>query len=123
MQAGETGINNLRIYNPTKNGKEHDQDAIFIKKWVPELKNLDINFAHEPYLMTPLEQQMYDFTLGKDYPKPIVDLKKTRKRASDILWNLKKNSQVKEENKRILLKHTLSNRNILLTDNINSLTS
>ena len=65
---------------------------------------------------------MYDFTLGKDYPNPIVDLKKTRKNASDILWNLKKNPQVKEENKRILLKHTLSNRNLLLTDNINSLT-
>ena len=122
MQAGETGINNLRIYNPIKNGKEHDEDAIFIKKWVPELKDLETNFAHEPYLMTPLEQQMYDFTLGKDYPNPIVDLKKTRKNASDILWNLKKNAQVKEENKRILLKHTLSNRNLLLTDNIKSLT-
>ena len=72
--------------------------------------------------MTPLEQQMYDFTLGKDYPNPIVDLKKTRKNASDILWNLKKNPQVKEESKRILLKHTLSNRNLLLTDNIKILT-
>jgi deoxyribodipyrimidine photo-lyase len=72
--------------------------------------------------MTPLEQQMYNFTLGKDYPNPIVDLKKTRKKASDILWNLKKNSEVKKESKRILLKHTLSNRDILLTDNVNSLT-
>ena len=32
MQAGETGINNLRIYNPVKNGIEHDEDAVFIKK-------------------------------------------------------------------------------------------
>lgn len=31
MQAGETGINNLRIYNPIKNGIEHDEDAHFIK--------------------------------------------------------------------------------------------
>lgn len=123
MQAGETGINNLRIYNPIKNGKEHDEDAVFIKKWVPELKNLDTNFAHEPYLMTPLEQQMYNFTLGKDYPFPIVDLKKSRKKASDILWNLKKNSEVKKESQRILQKHTLSNRNILLSDNVKSLTS
>ena len=116
MQAGETGINNLRIYNPVKNGIEHDEDAKFIKKWVPELKKLDTFFAHEPYLMTPLEQQLYDFTLGKDYPNPIVDLKKTRKKASDILWNLKKNPEVKKESKRILLKHTLSDRNIMLRD-------
>ena len=116
MQAGETGINNLRIYNPVKNSIEHDEDAKFIKKWVPELKKLDTFFAHEPYLMTPLEQQLYDFTLGKDYPNPIVDLKKTRKKASDILWNLKKNPEVKKESKRILLKHTLSDRNIMLRD-------
>ena len=116
MQAGETGINNLRIYNPVKNSIEHDEDAKFIKKWVPELKKLDTIFAHEPYLMTPLEQQLYDFTLGKDYPNPIVDLKKTRKKASDILWNLKKNPEVKKESKRILLKHTLSDRNIMLRD-------
>tara|TARA_B100000787_G_scaffold159892_2_gene138440 strand:- start:16041 stop:17534 length:1494 start_codon:yes stop_codon:yes gene_type:complete len=118
MQAGETGINNLRIYNPIKNGIEHDKDAIFIKKWVPELKNLDTVFAHEPQLMTPLEQQLYGFFLGKDYPDPIVDIKNSRKKASDVLWNLKKNSEVKKENKRIILKHTLSDRNILLRHKI-----
>lgn len=114
MQAGETGINNLRIYNPIKNGIEHDEDAVFIKKWVPELRDLDTPFAHEPYLMTSLEQQFQNFFLGKDYPLPIVNIKETRKKASDTLWNMKKNSQVIKENKRILSKHTLSDRNILL---------
>ena len=110
MQAGETGINNLRIYNPIKNSLEHDVDAVFIKKWVPELRNLEAHFALEPYLMTPLEQQLYNFELGKDYPYPIVDIKSTRKKASDILWELKKDKVVQIENKRILRKHTISNR-------------
>ena len=114
MQAGETGINNLRIYNPIKNSTEHDADATFIKKWVPELANLPLAFIHEPYLMTPLDQQFNNFKLGEDYPYPIIELQSARKKASDILWNLKKNSTVLEENLRILKKHTLSDRNRML---------
>ena len=107
MQAGETGTNMLRIYNPIKNSLEHDPEAIFIKKWVPELRNLDIPFAHEPYLMTEMEQQFNNFNLGKDYPYPIVDMDTTRKKASDTLWNLRKNKKVRQESERILKKHTL----------------
>lgn len=114
MQAGETGINNLRIYNPIKNGIEHDPEAEFIKKWIPELANLNTHFVHEPYLMTELEQQLYNFKLGVDYPEPIVDLKVNRKQASDILWNMKKNTFVQSENKRILAKHTIKRRSKML---------
>jgi deoxyribodipyrimidine photo-lyase len=116
MQAAETGINKVRIYNPIKNSLEHDADAIFIKKWVPELANLPLPFVHEPYLMTPLDQQFNNFTLGEDYPMPIVNGKSARKKASEILFNMKKRFDVLTENKRILKKHTLSNRNQLLTD-------
>ena len=110
MQAGETGINMLRIYNPVKNSLEHDPDASFIKKWVPELKSLDTPFAHEPYLMTDMEQQFYNFQLGKNYPHPVVDLDATRKKAGDALWKLRKDKLVLEESKRILKKHTLKKR-------------
>ena len=61
MNAGETGINILRIYSPVKNSLEHDADATFIKKWVPELAKLPVAFIHEPYLMTPLDQQFNNF--------------------------------------------------------------
>ena len=116
MNAGETGINNLRIYNPVKNAIDHDTEAIFIKKWCPELANLPINFIHEPYLMTPLDMQFNDFELGVNYPKPIVEIKENRKKASEILWNLKKNTRVIKESYRILKKHTISDRNRMLRD-------
>lgn len=114
MQAGETGINNLRIYNPITNSLKHDPDSVFIKKWVPELAHLDTAFIHEPYLMTELEQGLYNFRLGEDYPHPIVDIKENRKRASEILWNMKDDPEVVKESFRILKRHTLSNRNRLL---------
>ena len=110
MNAGETGINILRIYNPIKNSLKHDEDATFIKKWVPELAKLPTPFIHEPYLMTPLDQQFNNFELGVDYPHPIIDVKTARKKASDTLWNMKKNRKVQEESLRILKKHTLSDR-------------
>ncbi|GGI57710.1 cryptochrome/deoxyribodipyrimidine photo-lyase family protein [Winogradskyella haliclonae] len=114
MQAGETGINNLRIYNPTTNSLKYDADATFIKKWVPELAHLDIPFIHEPYLMTPMESAFYNFELGRDYPKPIVDIKINRKKASDILWNMKKDPDVIRESFRILKRHTINDRNRML---------
>lgn len=108
MQAGETGINMLRIYNPIKNSHEHDPKGEFIKKWVPELRHLPIAFVHEPYKMTYLDQKFNDFEIGIHYPKPIVNLERTRKFASDFLWKMKKNPLVREENARILRLHTMS---------------
>ena len=118
MQAGETGINNLRIYNPIKNSIEHDPEGTFIKKWVPELASLDLPFLHEPQLMTPLESEIYNFKLGRDYPLPIVELKSQRKYASDVLWKLKKDKSVLNDNSRILKKHTLKNRSIMLKNRL-----
>ena len=111
MQAGETGINTLRIYNPVKNSMEHDPDGTFIKKWIPELHNIPDEFIHQPYLMTAIEQKLHNFMLGEDYPLPIVDIKTTRRFASDTLWSLKDDPLVKRENYRILKRHTLPDRN------------
>ena len=110
MQAGVTGVNTLRVYNPVKNAIEHDEEAIFIKKWVPELALIPIPFIYEPWKLTPIEQDLYNFRLGENYPRPIVDLDSTRKFSSDILWKLRKNDDVKKDGKRILATHVLPDR-------------
>ena len=111
MQTGVTGINTLRIYNPVKNGLEHDPEGNFTLQWVPELNRLPKELVHRPWDITTIEEQLYDFSPGKDYPHPIIDLEKSRKFAADTLWNMHKDPVVYRESKRILQRHTLPNRN------------
>lgn len=110
MQAGVTGINTIRIYNPIKNSEDHDPEGLFIKKWLPELEKIPPHLIHEPWKLSVIDQQLYECEIGKDYPFPIVDVEETRKYASDIVWSFRKNDEVKEEGKRILKKH-VSNPN------------
>ena len=108
MQAGITGMNTIRIYNPIKNSIKHDAEGVFILKWVPELQAIPIEFIHEPWKMSALEQQMYGLTIGEDYPKPIVELEETQRYASDKMWGSRKDEEVKKDAVRILKKHVNS---------------
>lgn len=105
MQAGVTGVNTIRIYNPIKNSQEHDADGVFLKQWLPELKDIPAQLIHEPWKLSIIEQKLYNCAIGTDYPFPIVDIEQTRKYASDIVWKLRKNYAVKKEGRRIITKH------------------
>ncbi len=102
MQAGTMGIHTLRIYNPVLQGQEKDPDALFIKKWVPELSQLETPFIHEPWKLTAMESLAYNFSLGVNYPERILDHEKCAEHARKILWDLKNSDEVEQDAKKIL---------------------
>ena len=106
MQSGTTGINAIRIYNPIKQSLEKDSEGVFIKKWVPELRSLPKELVHRPWDLTLLEEAMYDFKIGRDYPKPIVNIEDSGAHAREKLWSIKNSNKSKKNGLRILAKHS-----------------
>lgn len=110
MQAGLTGVNTLRIYNPIKNSETHDPEGVFIKKWIPELQEVPSSLIHEPWKMSEIDQVFYHCRIGVDYPFPLVDIEVSRKHASDIMYGIKKSPKSRTLGKKVLAKHVSPNR-------------
>ncbi|KAE7996950.1 hypothetical protein FH972_001626 [Carpinus fangiana] len=61
------------VFNPVSQAERNDPDAEYIKRWVPELKNLQGKEIFDP------SARMSAKEFAKlEYPKPIVDWKKTK---------------------------------------------
>ena len=86
MQSGTTGINTARIYNPIKQGLDQDPDGAFIRRWVPELKDVPTSAIHKPWTLSPLEQADLGLTIGREYPNPIVDHMEAGRSARAKIW-------------------------------------
>ena len=80
MQSGSTSINTIRIYNPIKQGMDHDPQGVFIREWCPELQDVPVIHIHEPW------------ALGGGMPAPIVDVAASMQEAKDRIWAIRRSS-------------------------------
>lgn len=67
----------FRIFNPFSQGQRYDKDVTFIKKWVPELKDVESKDIHQ-------WNKKYTSYPNVDYPKPMVDFSTQREKALSL---------------------------------------
>jgi deoxyribodipyrimidine photo-lyase len=70
-----------RIYNPGRHQQRVDPDGVYVRRHVPELRNVPDRYLAEPWTMPPSVQQEAGCVLGRDYPEPIVDHLEARRAA------------------------------------------
>lgn len=82
----------FRIFNPVTQSKKFDPDGDYIRKYIPELKNIPNKYIHLPSELDDKSLIEYGVKLGSDYPYPIVDLSITRERALSAFKKLSKST-------------------------------
>jgi deoxyribodipyrimidine photo-lyase len=71
----------FRVFNPVSQGLKFDPTGDYVRRWVPELARLSGGDIHAPWEARPETLQRAGIVLGRDYPLPIVDLKRSREAA------------------------------------------
>jgi deoxyribodipyrimidine photo-lyase len=77
----------FRIFNPVSQSQKFDESGAYIRQWVPELRGVEGAAVHMPY-----DEEIGLPPLGRgrlEYPKPIVDLSKSRDAAIKAFQTLR----------------------------------
>jgi deoxyribodipyrimidine photo-lyase len=75
----------FRIFNPVTQSQNFDPNGEFIKKFIPELKDVPISQIHQP------KDDLFSST---DYPSPILNLKESRLRAIQAFKDAREASSI-----------------------------
>lgn len=71
----------FRIFNPVLQGEKFDPKGDYVRSFVPEIADLPDKYLHKPFDAPEKVLKSCGITLGKDYPRPIVDHGVARDRA------------------------------------------
>jgi deoxyribodipyrimidine photo-lyase len=81
--AGADAAPYFRIFNPITQGEKFDPDGHYIRRWVPELADLETKYLFAPFDAPKEALAKAGVTLGETYPGPMVDHARARQAALD----------------------------------------
>ncbi|XWN35630.1 MAG: FAD-binding domain-containing protein [Roseivirga sp.] len=89
MQSGVTGINAVRMYDPTKQLRDHDPEGHFVRRYVPELRE-----APQAWLQDlGQEPDLFNQWQPTGYPVPIVNHKEAIAYARARITQVRRSDQ------------------------------
>lgn len=94
MQAGVIGFNAIRVYSPRKQFLDHDPNALFVRKWIPELRD-----------KTPAEIAHADESFIDGYIPGIVNLKDRSQEMKNRVFAIRKSASAKKTTQKMLKLH------------------
>lgn len=105
MQSGTTGINTVRIYSPVKQALDQDPEGVFIRRYVPELAAVPVEYLAQPHTMPADLQRRTGVRIGHGYPAPIVDHPVAYRAARERIAAVRRTTAAREEAGRVQEKH------------------
>jgi deoxyribodipyrimidine photo-lyase len=73
-QAGVGNDSRDNHFDVLSQAEYYDDDAAYVRTWLPALDDLPPQYAHRPWRMDDDEQARYGVDLGVDYPEPMLDI-------------------------------------------------
>jgi deoxyribodipyrimidine photo-lyase len=97
IQAGTTGINTTRVYNPIKQAQDHDPHGHWVRQWLPHMRQVPDSWVFEPWLHPQAS------ALG--VPTPLVDLAPATRTAKQRVHQLRAQPDIKAAKAAIVERH------------------
>jgi deoxyribodipyrimidine photo-lyase len=70
-----------RLFNPMTQHERFDPDGVYVRRWVPELREVPDSHIVRPWLMDEDQQAASGCRIGSDYPQPVIDHAEERRFA------------------------------------------
>jgi deoxyribodipyrimidine photo-lyase len=85
----------FRVFSPVLQAEKFDPGRAYLRRWCPELARLPDRWLHQPWAASPDVLDAAGVELGRNYPHPIVDPRRSRELALERFAGLKATQAVR----------------------------
>ena len=72
-----------RHYNPARHQERFDPEGVYVRRYVPELRDVPDRFLAEPWRMPAARCASAGCVIGRDYPEPVIDRAEARRQMQE----------------------------------------